>query len=343
MSQLIDRLRTHHPRILVVGDVMLDHYRIADATRISPEAPVPVLLNPRDEYRLGGAGAVAAMCAALGANVCLISVTGPDADSNRLNYLLEQANAGPYLIGEPGRVTTVKERICGVASGRHRQQLARIDSETTHPICADLSARIAGMICDMTGHVDLIIVADYDKGIMTPQVAQACIAAGPCIVDPPRNNGWHKYRGAACLVPNRQEANGSTPLDLVTEYQLQAAVVKLDQDGCRLQDDQLPMVRAIHANARAVHDVTGAGDQFIATLGCARAVGAGWFDAAQLANKAAGLQVERHGCIPITISDLAKVNEQNESAIQFITSPDRSVHGQCQGVGLYDPDLQDVA
>lgn len=292
-------------KVLVVGDAILDVYTIADAVRISPEAPVPVLVNPRTEYRPGGAAAVAMMCSALGAETVLLGVTGNDRDGQQLTHLLEAFGVGCYLIGDETRPTTRKERICAIASGRHRQQLARLDTESTTPICPDLSSRIAGMIRGMED-IDLLLVADYDKGLMTADVARACIAT-LCwtIVDPPKSRSWDKYRHASCLVPNREEANGSAPLDLVTEYNLVSAVVKMDQDGCQVQDDVSPMTHSIPAKARAVHDVTGAGDQFLAVLGCAKAAGASWLEAAELANTAAGLQVERHGCVPVTLLEIA--------------------------------------
>lgn len=300
-------------KVLVVGDVLLDVYTIADATRISPEAPVPILLNPRTEYRPGGAAAVAAMCAALGAETALLGVIGHDSDGQRLNHILESTGVGCYLIGDTARPTTRKERVCAVASGRHRQQLARLDTESTAPICHELAISIAGMIRGMDG-IDLILVADYDKGLMTADIAMACVDA-PCwtIVDPPKSRSWDKYRHASCLVPNREEANGSTPLDLVAEYNLTAAAVKLDQDGCQLQDDVSPLTHSIPAKARAVHDVTGAGDQFLAVLGCAKAAGASWLEAAELANAAAGLQVERHGCVPVNRFELAHEVSQWQS------------------------------
>lgn len=300
-------------KVLVVGDAILDVYTIAAAVRISPEAPVPILVNPRTEYRPGGAAAVAMMCSALGAETVLLGVTGNDRDGQQLTNFLEAFGVGCYLIGDETRPTTRKERICAIASGRHRQQLARLDTESTTAICSDLSSRIAGMIRGMDD-LDLLLVADYDKGLMTDDVAMACVdAPGLTIVDPPKSRSWDKYRYAACLVPNREEANGSTPLDLVAEYNLVAAVVKMDQDGCQLQDDVSPLTHSIPAKARAVHDVTGAGDQFLAVLGCARAAGASWLEAAELANAAAGLQVERHGCVPVTTFEIAHEVSQWQS------------------------------
>ena len=311
-SELLSRIAGL--KVLIVGDAILDVYTIADAVRISPEAPVPILNNPRTEYRPGGAAAVAAMCSALGAETVLLGVTGNDRDGQRLNHILESAGVGCYLIGDDTRPTTRKERVCAVASGRHRQQLARLDTEATTPICHDLSSRIVGMIRELDC-IDLLLVADYDKGLMTDDIAMACVdAPGLTVVDPPKSRSWDKYRHASCLVPNREEANGSTPLDLVAEYNLVAAAVKLDQDGCQLQDDVSPVTHSIPAKSRAVHDVTGAGDQFLAVLGCAKAAGASWLEAAELANAAAGLQVERHGCVPVNRFELAHEVSQWQSA-----------------------------
>lgn len=303
-------------KVLVVGDAILDVYTIADAVRISPEAPVPILVNPRTEYRPGGAAAVAMMCSALGAETVLLGVTGNDRDGQHLTNLLEAFGVGCYLIGDETRPTTRKERICAIASGRHRQQLARLDTESTTPICADLSHRIAGMIRGMDG-IDLLLVADYDKGLMMADVAMACVETVPCIVDPPRPNGanrdWHKYAGATCLVPNREEAGCWYARGLWTQLNLDAAVVKQDSDGCILSTREEDQYHHIPAKARAVHDVTGAGDQFLAVLGCAKAAGASWREAAELANTAAGLQVERHGCVPVNLFEIAREVAQWQS------------------------------
>lgn len=306
------------PKILVVGDVMLDHYRIADATRISPEAPVPVLLNPRDEYRPGGAASVALMCAALGAEVLLLGVTGNDDPGQRLQTLLEAAGVGCYLIALPDRPTTVKQRICAVASGRHRQQLARVDTESTAPIPDDLSEILAAMIRNAftepdAPRVDAVIVSDYAKGVCTEPVARACVDSGCAYIDPPKGQPWDKYRGAACIVPNREEAGPlavSTAWDMRKRYGMQAAVIKLDQDGCRVDEDETQWEYTIPSQARTVHDVTGAGDQFIAALALARIAGKSWHAAAEQANTAAGIQVERHGCVPVTRREMDEATER---------------------------------
>jgi rfaE bifunctional protein kinase chain/domain len=320
-QQLAERLAIRKPTILVCGDFMLDRYRIADAVRISPEAPVPVLINPRTEDRLGGAGAVAAMCAALGASVGAVGVIGPGRDGEIIHEMLIDAGVSPLLVGDPDRQTTVKERICGVASGRHRQQLARLDRETTTPLGKQLSRDLAGVI---TGNAadpikwDAIIVSDYGKGACTDVVVRAAIQTGSAVfVDPPKGRDWGAYYRVSCLVPNREEAGSQSATDIMRQYGTQAAIVKLDAEGCRLayrvepdgKSHPPPIRRSIPARARAVHDITACGDEFIAMLAVCRAVGLDWITSATLANAAAGLQAERHGATPITLAELQEVDQ----------------------------------
>lgn len=306
------------PKILVVGDIMLDHYRIGAATRISPEAPVPVLLNPTDEYRLGGAGAVAAMCAALGAEVALMGAVGHDHSARKVGWLLEQAGVTFAGVAIPHRTTTTKERICGVASGRHRQQLGRIDFEDATPLpggpARDLAALIESLKEDPPA---VIIIADYAKGVCVDKIVQACRDTGrPVFVDPPKGFEAPRYYGVTCIVPNREEAAGKNPRDICRQLQTEAAVVKLDQDGCEYFTREFA-TRSIKSAVRAVHDVTGAGDQFISVLAWARAAYVDWPDAAQLANTAAGLQVERHGCVPVTLEELQTAVSQPGEGVVF--------------------------
>lgn len=303
--ELLNRLRG--VRVLVVGDVMLDHYRVGQATRISPEAPVPVLLNPCDEFRLGGAGAVAAMCAALRADVRLAGIIGEDSGGRQVSRLLDEA--GVRFLGEQSaqRVTTTKERICGVSGGRHRQQLGRIDCEDDGPLPRDcmysLCRTIDGLAADPP---DVVLVTDYAKGVVSPEVAEVCHElCDLSIADPPRAGDWLKYQYFGCIVPNREEAGERSAEQIRSTLRTRAAIVKLDQDGCRLNSaERSGATVTIAAKARAVHDVTGAGDQFLAVLGCVKAIGGSWLEAAELANLAAGLQVERLGCVPVTIDEL---------------------------------------
>jgi len=308
---LLDTLdRFRGVEILVIGDIMLDVDRVGDVTRISPEAPVPILLNPVTQHRLGGAGAVAAMCAALGAKVTLIGVIGEDRHGLIVRTLVGPAGVSLMAIIDPSRPTTTKERICGIASGRHRQQLSRLDHESTEPLSReidDLLLQAVSQYLDNAGP-RVILLSDYNKGTCSKGVVwelEDHDVLRRTIVDPPKTNWWHeKYSGIECVVPNRHESQGCSARSLCTHLGTTAVIVKRDEDGCELAYPGSPDPVSISSQARAVHDVTGAGDQFLATLGCARAAGLDWLESARLANCAAGLQVERHGCVPVTIDDL---------------------------------------
>jgi D-beta-D-heptose 7-phosphate kinase/D-beta-D-heptose 1-phosphate adenosyltransferase len=274
---------------------------------------VPVLLNPVVEYRLGGAGAVAAMCAALGAHVTLCGLIGEDPAGEKVLELLARSDVSEQLVCSKARPTTAKERLCGVASGRHRQQLLRTDIEDVTPLQLDLQAELIERIQDSLRRVpDIILVSDYAKGVCSPKSIEVLQSEmDRVIVDPPKDffvAGDDRYCYASCLVPNRHEAGGHSATTLAARFHTDAAIVKLDEEGCDLafSDWRGGGTQELHitSRARSVYDVTGAGDQFLAVLGCARATGAGWEDATELANFAAGLQVERHGCVPVSLADL---------------------------------------
>lgn len=306
-------------RILVVGDVMLDHYIYGRADRISPEAPIPILSWEREEYRLGGAGSVASMCRALGADVTIASVLGDDEPGERVAAMLHGHGIESLARHDYRRVTTTKTRIVGIAQGRHFQQLQRIDHETPVPFDGDLPG--------ISGRYDCVIVSDYDKGFCIPQTILGLQRFGPVIVDPPKKGNWRKkYVGmAGCFVPNRAESGGPQTIEdarrFAAEMQetltAQAVVVKLDADGCVLATRESSL--AMPTVAREVIDVCGAGDQFVATLGVSRARGMSWDESCQLANKAAGLQCGRFGCDPIPGDDIWEPSGQTAVSTDSIT------------------------
>ncbi|MDB5384764.1 MAG: D-heptose-phosphate adenylyltransferase [Planctomycetaceae bacterium] len=317
--------RFHNVKVLVLGDLILDVYHVGNASRISPEAPIPILLNPTTEYRLGGAAAVAAMCAALGANVSLVGVTGADRNGTTVRTLAELAGVSLVATVDSTRPTTTKERICGIASGRHRQQLGRMDHESTEPLNRVTEASLCEIIHGaLDCNPDIILVSDYGKGVCGETIVlQLQSVFQKVIVDPPKVSGWfEKYKGVSCVVPNRQEAAGYSARQIQIRLGSDAVVVKLDEEGCELCCYDAPhdaySGAHIPTQSKAVHDVTGAGDQFLATLGCARAVGVEWFAAAQLANRTAGVQVERHGCVPVTPGELSAICREKAGGLMDI-------------------------
>jgi D-beta-D-heptose 7-phosphate kinase/D-beta-D-heptose 1-phosphate adenosyltransferase len=313
--------QTSRPRILVVGDVMLDRYLWGDVERISPEAPIPVLRVGRQEHRLGGAGSVAAMLAALDADVLLAAVTGEDAESRIVRQLLENIHADPAcLVPSPHRATTVKERLLGRTHSRYPQQMIRVDRENVEPIEGYVVKETLRRIRTRLDTIDLVLVSDYNKGVCTDAliaglVALAREAGVPVIADPPRAADYRRYAGCSCITPNRTEAalasgipihspgDGLEAARRLLEFGVEVAVVTLDRDGVVWADRQ---GRSHHCpiRPRQVYDITGAGDMVISTLGYCLAAGADYPAAIELANLAGGLEVERLGVVPLSRQEL---------------------------------------
>lgn len=311
------------PRLLVVGDLMLDRYTWADWSRMSPEAPVPVLQPSRREDRLGGAGSVAAMAAGLEAEVCLVSVVGGDRPGRQLLSLLEQAQIDTQAVFlVPERRTTVKHRLWGSSVGRPPQALVRLDREQTGPIDAATANRLLEAVWQRLDWADCILLSDYGKGVcsggMVPQLVAVARSAGvPVLADPARSADYRRYAGCRCLLPNRLEAGlalgmriarvseGLRAAERLLEFGVSAAGVKLDRDGIAWAEVGQPP-RHFPAWPREVHDPTGAGDMVLAALGFAMAAGADWPTGLQLANLAAGLEVSRIGSAPIHPAELRR-------------------------------------
>jgi D-beta-D-heptose 7-phosphate kinase/D-beta-D-heptose 1-phosphate adenosyltransferase len=309
------------PKILVVGDFMLDVYVYGNADRISPEAPVPVLTVTETESRCGGGASVAADIVALGAMPVCLGVLGQDANGGVLKERLTAIGADiSNLIEVADRPTTTKQRLIGLAQHRHRQQLMRIDHESTEPLPDDICREILRRYQAALDQVDIICLQDYDKGLLPPAVCREMIRLGRSaglrvLIDPTHNHDYSKYAGATLLTPNRNDASTvvgfdvRTPADaakaaqhLAESLSLDAVVVTLDKDGAYLfTEDAREM---IHSRPRNVYDVTGAGDIVLATLAVGLAADSDFLTAARLANIAAGIEVERFGATPVTVSEM---------------------------------------
>jgi D-beta-D-heptose 7-phosphate kinase/D-beta-D-heptose 1-phosphate adenosyltransferase len=302
-------------RVVVIGDVMLDHFVIGQVERISPEAPVPVVRFAREEYRLGGAANVAHNLTALGARVSLVGLAGEDAAAAQLRRHLGAAGIDDHgLVIDRDRPTTRKMRVVTVRN----QQVARIDhehdGETDGAVLEALIERLRHAI----QAADAIVLSDYRKGVVSPAViaaAASCAAARhlPLLVDPKVARA-ERYRGVTLVTPNHHEAEVMTQQPIRSEDDARLAARRLHEltgasvlitrgehgmwvlDCRRHPWDE----RALPAVAREVADVTGAGDTVIAVLALALAAGAHLADAARLANVAAGLVVARFG--PATVS-----------------------------------------
>jgi D-beta-D-heptose 7-phosphate kinase / D-beta-D-heptose 1-phosphate adenosyltransferase len=308
---------TKRPSILVVGDVMLDRYLWGDAGRISYEAPIPILRVGRTEDRLGGAGSVVAILAALDIDVTLAGVTGGDSEGRSVRGLLDDLNvAGDCILVDDGRPTTLKERLLGSTQSRHPQQMIRIDREDTRPISDELTDELLAAIRPRLDSIDAVLISDYDKGVCSSPLIKELIrilnSSGiPTIADPARGVDYGRYTGATCVTPNRSEAGIALGCPITTvddglnaaraflELGIESVVVTLDRDGIAWAD-QKGRSQVFPVKARQVHDITGAGDAVLGALGFAVAAGADWPAAIELANLAGGLEVQRLGVSPLT-------------------------------------------
>jgi D-beta-D-heptose 7-phosphate kinase/D-beta-D-heptose 1-phosphate adenosyltransferase len=305
------------PRLMVLGDLILDRYTWGNAERISQEAPVVVLRADRREARLGGAANVANMLSGLQADVTCCGIVGADAAGAEMRQLLEGAGVDCQLVlDDDSRPTSVKERFVGRASSRHPSQILRVDVENCDTLCGMLEAQLVEKIgAEMPRH-DALLISDYGKGVCTPWVLKAAIemakkAGVPVMVDPSRGSSMSYYRGVTVIKPNRLEAEiatsrkiATTPDALAAGRQLchdlaaEMALVTLDRDGMMLvKHDGTGEV--FSTRARAVYDITGAGDMVMAMVGLCLAAGTQPADAVRLGNVAAGLEVERSGATVI--------------------------------------------
>ena len=299
-------------RILVVGDVMLDRYWFGDVSRISPEAPVPVVKVERMEERAGGAANVARNAAALGAQISLLSCVGEDEAGRALTRLMADAGIATHLLPDPTLSTTVKLRVIG-----RQQQLLRIDFETT-PTHEVLQAKFADFQRLLPEH-DMVVLSDYGKGGLTHITAmiEAARQAGiPVLVDP-KGDDYARYEGATLLTPNRSElrevvGRWANEADLETRAQALRKQLKIDALLLTRSEEGMSLFReneVLHepAQAREVYDVSGAGDTVIATLAVMLAAGASTPQAMHLANRAAGIVVGKLGTAVVTRQELESV------------------------------------
>ncbi len=323
MVPLIERWRQlPRQRVCVIGDLILDRYHWSHADRVSPEAPVLVLQAERVEERLGGAASVAALLTGLDGNAMLVGVVGDDRDGQILRQRMRsQGIADSSVAVDPERPTTVKTRILSRIDQRQPHQLLRIDSEVRRPLSSNVEAPLLAAFDAIASQCDCILISDYGKGVCTPSLIQHAIGrarqlAIPLLADPAKGVDFQRYFGIPILTPNRSETAfaakrplrnpqdaAAVGVQLCREGDFEAIVVKLDRDGivvCPRVGDP-----SFHKTSpRSVCDVTGAGDMVLAVLGLA--VASGWpiQAAAQLANIAAGIEVERIGVEPISRRDV---------------------------------------
>jgi D-beta-D-heptose 7-phosphate kinase/D-beta-D-heptose 1-phosphate adenosyltransferase len=301
--------------ILVIGDVILDRYWWGDVSRISPEAPVPVVRLKNTSLAAGGAANVAANIAGLGATPILVGIVGDDDGAQQFPGVLAASNVSPdHLVRDSARPTTVKTRVIA-----HSQQVVRVDQEHADGISEATEEAIVEKLRFEISRADAIAVSDYAKGMLTNRVLTELFriageSGKPVLVDP-KGKDYLKYKGAALLTPNRREAAEACNFEdqgdvvnragakLMSDLGLEALLVTEGEEGMTLFRKSQPSIR-MAAEARQVYDVTGAGDTVIATFAVAIGAGADVETAARLANVAAGLVVEQVGTTAVTLPAL---------------------------------------
>ena len=314
LEDLKSRLDSQPPRLLVVGDVMLDRYVRGNANRLCPEAPAPVIEVNDESCFPGGAANVMNNLAALEVQVVGLSVVGDDTCGRRIREILQQSGVDvSHFVIEPDRQTPEKMRV-----HTHERQMIRVDRETTDPLSPTLESELLGRIDMSAGAFDAVVLGDYAKGVLTPRVLQEIIHQArerniPVLSDP-KGIDATRYHGATLISPNRDEAerlagfetHTEETLDLagktlVEQTQAQHVVITLADDGIAAYG-RIPL--RLPATACEVHDVSGAGDTFLSVMAVGLACGVPFEIASELSCAAAAVAVSRYGTATVTLHDI---------------------------------------
>ena len=334
------------PRILVLGDLILDRYVEGDAKRVSPEAPVLVFEEQSQRWLLGGACNVAANLAALGAQAAVLGAIGEDVAGHRLRELLAEQgiDAGPLVV-DPTRPTTLKSRYVSKTS-----QVLRVDSEKRHPLGGGARDDVLSFLATRPFPFDAVLLSDYGKGMLDREVVQAAVAAaesaGGLVVVDPKGSDYGKYKGIDLLTPNREEAEKATGVSIdglegmhaaaerLRELTgVEAATITLGKDGIFYEHLESGEGRILPTEAKAVFDVTGAGDTVVSVLTFCRAAGVGLEDSLRLANVAAGIVVGRFGTWAVRRSEILAMLGHQVAGKVLSTEEAVSVAGRLRSEG----------
>jgi rfaE bifunctional protein kinase chain/domain len=304
------------PSILVIGDLMIDHYIWGSATRLSPEAPVPIVNVKKESTTLGGAGNVVQNLVSLGANVTVAGVIGDDASAIELIGILEEEGVKTNaIIKDEGRPTTVKTRVL---AGSH--QLVRIDREITEAIAQVSEDKLAAEVSAIIADADIVLLSDYNKGLFSPALTQRLIGIAhdhqKKVVIDPKGLNYEKYKGAYIIKPNRKELAEAAKMEKIgnlndlenaaktiflqtgTEY----LIVTLSEEGMAIITETSSELLPVKATE--VFDVTGAGDTVIATIAYFIASGLSVEEACELANHAAAIVIRHIGSATTTVEEI---------------------------------------
>ena len=315
--------------ILCIGDIMLDRFIYGDVQRISPEAPIPVIKSKSFTEMVGGAGNVLSNLTSLGVNAHILSVIGADQTGQKIAEIIEQKSGNSsFLFTDSKRTSTLKRRFIS-----NTQHLLRVDEEDDHPISEKLANDMLSYISDGIDEIDLVILSDYNKGILFPKFCQDVIKLAhkhnkKVLVDP-KGKDFEKYRGADVITPNFSEISEVTlyalktnedviraAQDLKTEFAFKNVIITRGGDGLSLLTDKGQNFH-IKAQAREVYDVSGAGDTFVATLAAGLSADLAIEEAANIANTASGLVVEKLGTATVTQAELKSASENDKKSGPF--------------------------
>ena len=319
-------LKKARPNILVLGDLMIDHYLWGSCERISPEAPVQVVDIAKETTVLGGAGNVVNNLHSLGANVSVCSVIGNDEEGKELLGMLHDIGVNSdNIIIQNSRKTSKKSRVIAVS-----QQIIRYDKESKEEITPESVENILSSLKTSIALYDMVILSDYGKGVLTDTLSQNVINLanehGVKVLVDPKGSDFSKYSGAYLLTPNKKEAILATGIDIKDDVSLKQALLQLkeecnlgvslitlSEDGIAIYDKELEKFPTV---AKEVFDVTGAGDTVIASIAFALSAGLSLADTAAFSNLAAGVVVGKIGSATVTIDEI----EEYEASLHKSTS-----------------------
>lgn len=307
---------SHQPKILIIGDLMIDQYIWGDATRLSPEAPVPVVNVEKESSTLGGAGNVAQNLLSFKADVIVAGLIGDDAAGKELLKVLADENADTSgIITDKNRPTTIKTRII---AGSH--QIVRVDRETTTTISPECEAELFGKILPHFATADLVLFSDYNKGVFSPslcaQIINHCRSIHKKVIVDPKGLDFAKYKGAYLIKPNKKELAQAVKFEkishtedlknavsaLFAQTDADYVVVTLSEGGMAVFTQN--SYQLLEVKATEVFDVTGAGDTVLATLAYFTALGFTVEEACELANHAAAIVIRRVGSASTTLEEI---------------------------------------
>jgi len=321
----MDRLKAYTPHILVVGDLMLDHYLWGNCERISPEAPVQVVDIQKETTVLGGAGNVINNLLAMGAKVNVLSVIGDDSNGKELLAMLKSSGAdASKLVKQEGRHTSKKSRVIAA-----HQQIIRYDSESKNDISKKSENELLERFEKEVSKIDALLLSDYGKGVLTDGLTCKLIEIakkyGKFILVDPKGKDYSKYKGATLITPNKKEAIEATRVDIKDEkslleagellrksLELDYAVITLSENGMAIFGDEVINVPTV---VREVFDVTGAGDTVLASFGYALSCGLDIKDAALFATSAAAVVVGKLGSATVSLDEIDMYEHSLRSGI----------------------------